>query len=53
MNIVSSPTTHSGTTITLPTGGLTYNFEISAVNVHGSGSYSSPVVAIKASSTPD
>ena len=53
MNIVSSPTTHTGTTITLPTGGATYVFDFSAVNVHGSGAYSTPSISVKASSVPD
>ena len=51
MNQVLSTSSLSGT-ITLPTPGITYNFEIAAVNIMGTGPYSS-VIAIEASSTPN
>lgn len=52
MNQVVVATTFSGTTISLPTPGNTYNFEVAAINVIGTGPYSS-VVSITASSVPD
>lgn len=52
MNTVSSPVIHTGTTIALPTGGLTYVFDFAAKNVHGTGVYSVPTISVKASSAP-
>jgi hypothetical protein len=52
MNIVTTTSTFSGTTVSLPTPGLIYNFEVAASNIMGTGPYSSSV-AVKASSSPD
>lgn len=51
MTVIDTPTTHTGTTIALPTPGANYSFQISARNVHGEGP-NSTIVIIKASSKP-
>lgn len=51
MTVIDTPLTHTGTTIALPTPGVNYSFQISALNVHGEGP-NSTIVTIKASSKP-